>query len=91
MAYFKFPIDRSNEHTLDRCGMLKRSANVTAKTFPPPINGGGSNRAPVRGGGTQDSDDRSRGRGWQVGTRNSGNQKASDAAPPTQFTQSSNS
>jgi hypothetical protein len=57
MACFKCPINRSNYLTLVRCGTLKRSANMTAKAGPPPTNGGGSNRAPGRSGGTQDSDD----------------------------------
>jgi hypothetical protein len=57
MACFKCPIHCNNDHTLDRCGTLKRSVNMTVKTAPPPTNGSGSNEDLSRGGGTRDSDD----------------------------------
>jgi hypothetical protein len=77
---FMCPIHRQNDHTLDRCGALKRSVNVTSKTDPPSGGGSGGNR----GGSDHGSDDLGRGvrgRGGH-GYRNQDSSEP-DAAPPT--------
>jgi hypothetical protein len=53
MAAFTCPIHRHNDHTLNRCGALKRYVNVTSKSDPPPGGGSGNNR----GGRSRGSDE----------------------------------
>jgi hypothetical protein len=56
MAAFACPIHRHNDHTLDWCGALKRSVNVTSETDPPSGVGSGN----THGGSDRGSDDRGR-------------------------------